>query len=329
MNYYEELGVPRSASLEEIRQAYKMLARLLHPDPIQDEKLRSAAERQMTRLNGILAVLSDPPARRGYDASLNRSRSPCARLAAPPRTLAWWTWSIAVGAAAAAVWYSAGFFAAAPAASSRATVPALAPARPADAASAGEQASLAAENRLLRLEAERLRARLKPCPSSGEPSAVTIEPPSEIAVSDLAPAPVPQSPTAAGAPQPATPASGLAGTWFFAARERRLPDGQSVYPPLYIETVIYEDGGVVHGRYRARYHVPDRAISPDVAFQFTGSVGRDDPVLAWSAPGGGKGEVRLKLLSADSLEVAWVATDLGRDLGLASGTAVLIRRRDP
>src|SRR5580700_6302662 len=32
MDYYEELGIDRSASPEEIRQAYKHLVRLLHPD---------------------------------------------------------------------------------------------------------------------------------------------------------------------------------------------------------------------------------------------------------------------------------------------------------
>jgi curved DNA-binding protein CbpA len=46
MNYYEELGLKPSASAEEIRQAYRELARLLHPDQHQEEGLRRAAERR-------------------------------------------------------------------------------------------------------------------------------------------------------------------------------------------------------------------------------------------------------------------------------------------
>ena len=55
MNYYEELGVSCDCSTEELHRAYKTLARLMHPDGQVDEKLRAMAERQMTRLNEILA----------------------------------------------------------------------------------------------------------------------------------------------------------------------------------------------------------------------------------------------------------------------------------
>jgi len=41
MNYYEELGLRPSASAEEIRQAYRELARLLPPDQQREEGLRS------------------------------------------------------------------------------------------------------------------------------------------------------------------------------------------------------------------------------------------------------------------------------------------------
>src|SRR5260370_26523124 len=71
MNCYEELGLAESASVEEIRQSYKSLVRLLHPDHQSEEPLRKVAELQLTRLNEIVAVLTDPLRREKYDASIH------------------------------------------------------------------------------------------------------------------------------------------------------------------------------------------------------------------------------------------------------------------
>lgn len=92
--------------------------------------------------------------------------------------------------------------------------------------------------------------------------------------------------------------------------------------------IITEEAGVLGGRYRARYRVADRAISPVVVFQFEGRASQDSTQLQWSGSDA-KGEGQLKLLSRDSMEVTWWATDLGKGMGLASGTAVLIRRHEP
>ena len=73
MNYYEEFGLPRDASAAKIRQAYKTLARVLHPDALPDEELKGMAERQMKRLNAMLETLLDADKRRAYDASLLES----------------------------------------------------------------------------------------------------------------------------------------------------------------------------------------------------------------------------------------------------------------
>src|SRR5262245_22898526 len=79
MTYYEELGVAPTAPVEEIRQAYKRLARLMHPDRRTSEETRRLAELQMKRLNSMLEVLADEAARAEYDASLRGPAIPEAR----------------------------------------------------------------------------------------------------------------------------------------------------------------------------------------------------------------------------------------------------------
>ena len=51
MNRFEELGLERSATATEIRQAYRNIVRLIHPDHCQDDNLRHLADLQMQRLN--------------------------------------------------------------------------------------------------------------------------------------------------------------------------------------------------------------------------------------------------------------------------------------
>lgn len=63
-DYYVVLEIDRTADLTTIKQAYRRLARQLHPDlNPQDE---AAAER-FKRLNQAYEVLSDPRQRRHYD----------------------------------------------------------------------------------------------------------------------------------------------------------------------------------------------------------------------------------------------------------------------
>ncbi len=63
-DYYEILGVPRSATQAEIKKAFRKLARDHHPDRNQGDK---AAERRFKDINEANAVLSDPDKRKQYD----------------------------------------------------------------------------------------------------------------------------------------------------------------------------------------------------------------------------------------------------------------------
>ncbi|HHT06382.1 MAG TPA: molecular chaperone DnaJ [Hydrogenispora sp.] len=63
-DYYEVLGVERGASEEEIKKAYRRLARKYHPDVNKDDP---QAEEKFKEINEAHEVLSDPQKRAAYD----------------------------------------------------------------------------------------------------------------------------------------------------------------------------------------------------------------------------------------------------------------------
>jgi len=364
MDHYEELGLSPTATPEEIHQAYRRLARLLHPDRLQDPELRRLADCQMKRLNAVYAVLSDPDKRRAYDLAREcgsstasaveptiaggRGLKIAARRNAP--------WAVAAMAVAIAIWVwlgrhpgsqpaRNGMFASGSrivpgeAAEFEPNTPrtggAAPPARAERRESVRRSATPASELERLRralAEAEAQRdaalaqvSRLKQRP---EPP---LSPDGRLLGTSAEPVVSAPHATSAGEIEPPDPSAfsvtGLAGAWFYIPQTSDFAS-RDMYPPEYIDLVITEQQGVVRGRYWGRYRVPDRAISPEVFFRFEGEL-NEDGVYRWVGRGGARGEIRLRLISPEALQVVWLASDLGRQMGLGSGTAVLVRQRRP
>ena len=415
MTYYEELGVPAEASREEIRQAYKKLVRLLHPDHCGDPATRVLAELQMRRLNGILEVLSHPGERANYDRSLVEggpiwqcdatARDDVTRRVPPGWDGLWcdarWRrpatagdafcaqpadWEVARAEASeraqraahpsgsqpglqpgiqlkpcangcawrrearrrrSAIWRSAGVLAAVMGLLLfYALMPSIPPVRqPVMQADANP--------RPLPAPSARRRARAPSPPASAAQDAAREAAHDAVHQGDAAtqvlagysPAaedrpweapstpnadhtPVPEAiraPTAAGDHPPSEAPNRLSGDWVFVPAVETV---KSRYPPEFIELRLREHEGAMRGSYRARYRVADRAISPNVAFQFEGHTGVEGGVLPWLGPGESQGEVTLRLLANGNLQVAWEADRLGEELGLISGAATLVRKRE-
>ncbi len=65
-DYYQTLGVSRSASQDEIKKAFRKAARKYHPDAVPEAE-KAAAETRFKEVNEAYEVLGDPEKRQRYD----------------------------------------------------------------------------------------------------------------------------------------------------------------------------------------------------------------------------------------------------------------------
>lgn len=347
MTHYDEFGLSPSASTEEIQRAHRHLVRLLHPDPIQDAEVRRLAESQLKRVNTIYSVLIDPVRRRDYDMQLMRHRPPSAevvnRRPPPPRRRIQWQGPVLVSAISLMAGFQAAVWWGDPAAN-RERIVYVERSEPGGMASTETAAQprsappLLADTRELRRmlnqvisERDQALARLGTMSSTAQSQLPAVASTASVAPAPSLPgsdAKAPGSTTSITEPPTEAPKStrtGLEGTWIYSApvSPTSKPDQ---YAAEYIELVLAERDGRIAGRYRGRYRVPDRPLSPDVEFSFEGASAGERR-YPWHGNAGSAGEVHLALVSENALSLKWFTSQLGRNPSLGSGTAVLVRRR--
>lgn len=326
ITYYEELGVEENASPDEIRDAFRALARLLHPDQQSDPQLKEMAERQMRKLNRIYAVLSDADRRTAYDESLDEPRSgaPVIVFSNSDGNL---KKLIVRGSALAGIVFGAAlliwFFSTSNSTEARAPEPRALSTKSTDGPDdAGEQIARL-RDQLRAAEAERNTALEELSRLSGKPATA---PDTEKTANESVPK-EPAHPAPAASTPANTNAAQFAGLWVFTKGNASASlGGKSQYPPEFIELTMAEKDGVLHGQYHARYQVLDHAISPDVDFTFSGTPAASALNCAWQGPGGARGRMTLKLLPANSVQVDWNAAELGSQQWLTAGTATLSKK---
>lgn len=93
-DYYKILGVSKEASADEIRKAYRRLARKYHPDVSEEPD----AARKMAEINEANTVLSDPEKRAEYDALGNAAQFQQGGFRPPPG------WGAGAGREQAGAW---------------------------------------------------------------------------------------------------------------------------------------------------------------------------------------------------------------------------------
>lgn len=89
--YYEVLSVARNATQNEIRCAYRKLARVYHPDKCENKEF---AHEKFIEIHAAYQCLSDTYKRTMYDAALARINTVAYEYVQPQQPKAWWQWSL-------------------------------------------------------------------------------------------------------------------------------------------------------------------------------------------------------------------------------------------
>jgi len=358
MDYYEELGLSRTASADEIRHAYKTLVRLLHPDGHGDESMRQMGDLQLRRLNSIADILLNPPRRRRYDLSLDNRASAIHPnvVVVPPAVeqnrLSWFSSAVLVVAGLIVgaggeyflqrtAWEPPPVRTARPASadaqrpSTIAETPATAQPAPARQQTARlekreEKTVTAARRAYLPEPTIRPAVRLRPAPA---PATVVAAPLTAAAPATQPPLP-PPPPAAAAVSTDNTPratenavdVASMDGHWLYAP-QINAPSPR-LYAPEYIELFSHTKAGYVNGSFRSRYYVMNQPLSPNVNFDFRGKFVKPESTLDWYAPDGSRGSITIRILPRGQIKVNWVRTLAGAERSLAYGSAVLIKDSD-
>jgi hypothetical protein len=329
LTYYDDLGLPASASDEEIREAYLSMVRLLHPDLQREPCLKRFTENQMKRVSRAYAVLSDPERRRRYEATLTRNGDAgpdepvvLKRSAGRSRARALITlgWLICAFAGIVGIgWYVSEQTSGSPeptqvnaapvtpspaapvAASSTPVVPATDPAE-----KGGDLDALRSE--LAAAKIGRDRALDQTVLQAKELDFLTNR-------------------ILAGSMRFLSGPSRFAGIWVLPPS--KAAPSASAFTPESVDLIIGEQQGNLQGRYRARYPSMGGPEPPMIRFYFEGKAEDVVANAVWTGDDGSKGEIQLKLASDNALQLVWSATEQGNQTGPATGTVALVRRREP
>jgi curved DNA-binding protein CbpA len=324
ISFYDELGVEQSATADGIRETYRSLVRLLHPDQQTDPQLKSVAEAQMRKLNRIYAVLSDPEKRAKYDALLQGAAEPPTLVLSDETAALARRWGRRIGLGLLAGAVVAGIIYSMNGSGRDADDPAVSLNKRSIAKATGSTASdqtdelqqlrsevhaLETERNRALEELARLRGGMAPPaarPDRAEPTR-SPQPPASSVVTSL-------------------PRSNFGGVWYWTRSMQPSSELRGSYQPESIDVTLTENNGVIRGSYRAKYKVPDSSINPDVNFEFAATLAGPILICPWTGPEGARGEVMVRQTSANSLQVDWTANELGARQRVSTGSAVLARK---
>jgi hypothetical protein len=121
----------------------------------------------------------------------------------------------------------------------------------------------------------------------------------------------------------AKPPDGLEGEWVYAPTEPEKRKG-GFYPPEYIDLRLFRNDGRLHGEYRARYHVTDKPIAPEVEFAL--SPENEENKFTWKAANGTRGTFKISSIDPNVIRIEWRTTVFGHQPALTAGTATLVKR---